>query len=230
MNEVTLYCGLNSYAGRLRPWLTQHQRGSAGRWILTILWCPQIVIGHLLTRDGVRVMKGHYSCVWPQHWVCAKFVRAIWIIREGRGQEGNVIRLRVTPALVKLSMPKGEVLQPEDLPHTILFDVLILVYATFPPLHQTAWVRVLDALMGAGRHHASEASFGPAAVVIHVDYALDLGMIEKESVYGAIATSHKRFGEATDVKTLHTLLAIVATAQELDTRVCMVRKEIRHLD
>jgi hypothetical protein len=55
-------------------------------------------------------------------------------------------------------------------------------------------------------------------------------MVEEEAVHGTVTTSDKRFGEAADIETLHALLAIVATAQELHASVFMVRKEIRDLE
>jgi hypothetical protein len=138
------------YVGRLRLGSTQHQCGCTGRWVLTILRCSQIIIGHLLTRDGMGVVEGYYSRVRPQHGVCAELVWSIRVVWKGCGQERDVVWLGVRPAFVKLGMPEREVLQPEDLPHTVLFDVLILVYAALPPLYQPTWMRVLDAFMRAG--------------------------------------------------------------------------------
>lgn len=46
---------------------------------------------------------------------------------------------------------------------------------------------------------------------------------------GAIATSYKLFGETADIQSFNTFFAIVTTAQELDTRVWVVGKEISNL-
>lgn len=157
-------------------------------------------------------MEGHHTRVWPEHWVWTQLVRAIWILWEGRGHEWDVVWLGVRPAFVELGMPEREVLEPEDLPYTILLDVFVFIYATFPPLYQPTWVGVLDAFMGARGHHAPEASFGPRAITIYVDDALYLRVIEEEAVHRAVATSYKGFGKATDIQPLHTLLPIVTTA------------------
>lgn len=120
-------------------------------------------------------------------------------------------------------MPKREVLQPEDLPRAILFDILILVDTSFPPLYKAARVCVLDALVGTGGHHASEATFSAGALRIDVYDTLDLRMVEKEAMYRAITAIDERFGEAANIQALDTLLAIVAAAEELNAGVGMVR-------
>lgn len=125
-------------------------------------------------------------------------------------------------------MPEREVLQPEDLPRAILLDVLVLIYASFPPLDQPSGMRILDALVGAGRHHAAETAFGSSTFDINVDNALDLRVIEKEAVNWAISAVHEGFRESIDVETLDALLAIVAAAEELDTGIGVVRVELSH--
>lgn len=114
------------------------------------------------------------------------------------------------PAFVELGVPEREVLEPEDLPHAILLDVLILIYAAFPPLYQPAWVRIFDTLVRTSRHHAPEAPLGARAIAVHIDNALNLGMVEKEAMYGTIAASYEGFGEAINVKTFYAFLAIIA--------------------
>lgn len=54
-------------------------------------------------------------------------------------------------------------------------------------------MRVFDALMGAGRHHAAETTLRAAAIVAYVDDTLDLGMIEKKAMYWAVSTFHEGF-------------------------------------
>ena len=175
------------------------------------------------------VVERHNTRIRPQHRMITQNVRPIRIIWIGRREKGHVVGLRVCPALLKRRMPERKVLQPEDFPHAVLFDVLILVYAALPPLYQPTRVCVLDAIVGAGRHHAPEATFGSRAVYIDVDYALHLGVIEQETVYGAIATGYEGFGETADVKTLDALFAIVATSEELNARVRVVGVELGNL-
>ena len=74
-------------------------------------------------------------------------------------------------------MPERKVLQPEDSPRAILLDVLILIYTSLPPLYKATGVRVLNAFVGTGGHHAAEAAFGSGAFSVNVDNALHLGMI-----------------------------------------------------
>jgi hypothetical protein len=77
-------------------------------------------------------------------------------------------------------------------------------------------------LVGARAHHAGEPTLGSGAILVHVDDALHLRVIEKEAVYGAIATCNEGFGKAPNVETLHTLLAIVAAAKEFDAGIGVV--------
>jgi hypothetical protein len=88
---------------------------------------------------------------------------------------------------------------------------------------------VLDAFVRAGRHHAPKASFGSCALGVHVDDALHLWMVEKEAVDWSVAASYERLREAADVQALDTLFAIVATAQEFDAGIRVVRVELRDL-
>jgi hypothetical protein len=126
-------------------------------------------------------------------------------------------------------MPEGEILQLEDLPDSVLFDVLILVETAFPPLDETAGMRVLDAFMGPGAHESSEATAGSCPVAGDVDYVLHLGVIEEEAMDGAISSVYKAFCETTKIKPLHSVLASVPPSNELDEGVGIVGKEIDDL-
>jgi hypothetical protein len=213
----------------LRFRLAKCQRRGTGACILAKLRRAQVIVCHLLTRDGMFVVKRHDTRVRPKHRMIAKLIRAIRILGEGRGQKGHVVGLGVRPSFLERRMPEGEVLQPEDLPHAILLDIFVLIDASFPPLYEPARVRVLDALVGTGRHHAAETALCTCTLGVHVDDALDLRMVEQEAVYRAIAAGHKCFGEAANVETLHAFFAIVAAAEELNARVRMVGIEVGNL-
>lgn len=133
------------------------------------------------------------------------------------------------PPLFEGRVPEGEVLQPEDLPHSILFDVFVLVYTTFPPLHQAARVCVFDAIVGTGRHHAPEATFGSGAFCVDVDNALHLWMIEKKPMHRTIASGYEGIREATDIESLNALLAIVSASEELNACVRVIGVEVGDL-
>lgn len=138
----------------------------------------QIVVCNLLTSDGMSVVERHNAGIRPEHWI---FTQNIWsegILREGCFREWHVIRFGVGPTFVKGRMPKGKILESENLPNAVFFDVLVLVHAAFPPLYQAARVCVLDAFVCAGGHHAAEATLCASAFCIDVDYALHLRVIE----------------------------------------------------
>lgn len=138
----------------------------------------QIIVGNLLAGNGMSVVKRHNAGIRPEHWV---FTQNVWpngILWKRCLGEWHVIWLGVRPTFVKGRMPKGKILESEDLPHTILFNVLVLVHTTFPPLHQAAGVCVLDTLVCAGGHHAAEAALCMCALCIDVDYALHLRVIK----------------------------------------------------
>jgi hypothetical protein len=174
-------------------------------------------------------MEGHNARIRPQHRMITQNIRPIRVIRVRRGEEGHVVGLRVRPALLERRVPEREVLQPEDLPNAVLFDVLILVYAALPPLYQPAGVRVLDAVMGASGHHAAKATLRSRAVCVDVDDTLHLWMVEQKAVNGAIAAGYEGFREAADVETLDALFAMVAAPKELDARVRMISVELGDL-
>jgi hypothetical protein len=174
-------------------------------------------------------VEGYNARIRPQHRMIAQDIRPIRVIRVRRGQERHVVGLRVGPAFLERRVPERKVLQPEDLPHAVLLDVLVLVYATLPPLYQPTWVRVLDAFVGAGGHHAAEATLRSRAVCVDIDDALHLRVVEEEAVNGPIAASYEGFREAADVETLDSLFAMVAASEELDARVRMVGVELGNL-
>jgi hypothetical protein len=90
-------------------------------------------------------------------------------------------------------------------------------------------VCVLDAVVGAGGHLTPEATFCSPAVWIDVDYALHLGVIEEEAVYGSIAPGYEGVREAADVQALDAFFAIITASQEFDARVRVVGVELGDL-
>ena len=48
------------------------------------------------------------------------------------------------PTFLKLAMPEWEVSVAEKLPDSVLFDILVLVKTTFPPLGMTPWMGLND--------------------------------------------------------------------------------------
>lgn len=48
------------------------------------------------------------------------------------------------PTALKLGVPEREVPVPEQLPHAILLEVLVLVEPALPPLYVTARVSLVD--------------------------------------------------------------------------------------
>ena len=191
--------------------------------------CPQIVIGNLLACDGVLVMERHDTRIRPEHWVIAQNVRPVRICGVGLREKRHVVRLGMRPAFFERRMPKGKVLQSEDFPHTVLFDIFVLIYPAFPPLYQTARMCVLDAVMGASRHHAAEATLCTCAFIVDIDDALHLWVIEEEAMDRTVTSSYEAFREAANIEALYALFAIVATTEELDTRVRVVGIEIGNL-
>jgi hypothetical protein len=206
----------------LRLWFAELQRRSAGACILTILGRAQVIVSYRLARNGVLVVERHHTRIRPEHRVFAQLIGPIRVVGIRRRQERHVVGLGVRPALLKGRVPEGEVLQAEDLPHAILLDVLILVDAALPPLYEAPRMCVLDALVGARRHHAAEAALRARALGVYVDDALNLRVIKQEAVHGAIAAGDEGFGETADVQPLYALFAIVAAAEEFDTGVWMV--------
>jgi hypothetical protein len=174
-------------------------------------------------------MKGHNPGIRPEHGVLAEFVRPIWIVRIRRRKERHIVGLCMRPTLLESSMPEGKVFQPENLPHAALLDVLVLIDAALPPLYQSTWVRVFDALVSAGRHHTPKTPLGACTLGVHIDDALDLRVVEEEAVDRPVAPVHEGLSEAADVKASDTIFAVVATAEELDARVGMVREQFSNL-
>jgi hypothetical protein len=175
------------------------------------------------------IMKRHNPGIRPEHGVIAEFVRPVWILRIRRRKERHIVGLRMRPTLLESSVPEGKVFQPEDLPHAALLDVLVLIDAALPPLYQSTWVRVFDALVSAGRHHTPKTPLGACTLGVHIDDALDLRVVKEEAVDRPVTPVHEGFSEAADVKASDTIFAVVATAEELNARVGMIRVELSNL-
>lgn len=109
-------------------------------------------------------MERNNTRVRPHHRLIAKIVWPIWIFWVRFRRKRYIVRFGMRPALLELRMPEWEVLQPEDLPYTIFFDVLVLINATFPPLHESTGMCIFDALMCASGHLATETTFRSRAI------------------------------------------------------------------
>ena len=205
------------------------QRWLGGAGILPIVRSSQVIIRHLLSRDGMGIMEWDNSCIWPEHRLFDELVRPVRILWIECAEERHVIRLRVCPTLLEGRVPEWKVFQFPNLPDAIFLDIFVLVNAAFPPLHDAAWVCVGDTFVCTSLHHAPKPAFGMDAILIHVDDALNLGVIEEEAVDWSIATCHKCFGEAANVETLHPTLAQKAPSEELDIGIRVVGIEISYL-
>lgn len=175
------------------------------------------------------IVERYNAGIRPEHRMIAKLVRPCWILWICFGHKRHIVGLCVRPALFERAMPKWKVLQSEDFPSTLLLNVLVFIYASFPPLYQSTRVRILDALVRARGHHATKASFGSDATGINVYDALDLRMIKQETMHGSIATLHKVLCKAPDVQSLNALFAIVAATKELDAGIGVVGKKVSNL-
>jgi hypothetical protein len=167
-------------------------------------------------------VKRNNAGIRPKHRVLTQNIRPEGIFWECRLGKGHVVWLGVRPTFVKRRMPKGKVFQSENLPHSVLLDVLVLVHTSLPPLYQAARVGVLDAFVCAGGHHTAETALCPSAVCIDIDYALHLRVVEEKAVNGAVATSHKHLSETADVEALNARFAIVATSKKFNAGVRVV--------
>jgi hypothetical protein len=127
-------------------------------------------------------------------------------------------------------MPEREIFQLEDLPDAALLDIFIFVEAAFPPLDETARMRVCDTIVGSGGHQSSEATAGSGPVAGDANHVFHLGVIEQEAVGGAILSVDEAVCKSLDVKPLHSFLVSVSAPNEFDEGIWMFCKEIDDLD
>ncbi len=126
-------------------------------------------------------------------------------------------------------MPEWEILELENLPDAVLFDVLILIDAAFPPLHEASGVRVFDAFVSAGGHEGSETPVGTVTRGSYGDHVLHLGVVEKEAVDWSISAIDEPLRETVDIQPLDTCFAAVSAADEFHESIGMISKEIDYL-
>lgn len=175
-------------------------------------------------------MERNNPRVRPQHQLLHNLIWTRIILRIRLYIKRNELpNLFIAPSPREIRMPEREILQLEDLPDAIFFDIFILVQPAFPPLDETAGMCFCDAFVGSGAHESSETTTGSGSVAGDVDYVLHLGVIEEEAVDGAISPVDKAVCKSLDVKPPHSLLASVSAPNELDEGVWMVGKEINNL-
>lgn len=126
-------------------------------------------------------------------------------------------------------MPKGKVPIPKQPPHAALLDVLVLVQPALPPLDVAPRVRLVDALVRAGRHEGAHAHPGVRPGAVDVDNVLHHGVVEEEAVDGPVAALDEEVLEPAQVQPPDARLAAVPRAEELDVGVGVVGEEVYHL-
>jgi hypothetical protein len=78
-------------------------------------------------------MEWNHTSVRPQREILKELIGAKWVCRELFLEQGNEV-LCLFPTQFKRSMPERIITKSENLPHTILQNVFIFIYSTFPPL------------------------------------------------------------------------------------------------
>lgn len=126
-------------------------------------------------------------------------------------------------------MPERKVSIPEQLPYPSFFDILILIHPALPPLHMSAGVRLIHALVCAGAHERTHADPRVRPGRVHVDNVLHHGVVEKKAVYGTIAPLDEYVLESSLVEALDTFLAAVAGTKEFYIGVGVVGEEVDDL-
>jgi hypothetical protein len=210
--------------------LRQSQSWQCGRYILPKFWRSQIIFLDHLSSNRMRVMEWNDSCIWPQHQLFHNLIRAQRALgKDLRIKRNEFPNLLVAPSSAEVGMPKWEVLQLPDLPHPVLFDILILVDTAFPPLDEAAGVGILDALVGSSTHQCTETPFGMVSIWCDVDNVLHLGVVEEEAVDGTVASLYEMTCESSNIESLHSLLFPVTASDELNEGIWIVRIEIDDL-
>ena len=126
------------------------------------------------------------------------------------------------------------VVQNQDPPFAIFFDVLVLVDSAFPPLAgdmvTRGWgVLVQCRFVQTSLHERSCPDLGMEAVRIDIDDFLELGMVQEKPVVGTIATTYETGLEIVNVKPLHAFRAPVYSPVEHDRRLFFRREQSVHL-
>lgn len=125
-------------------------------------------------------------------------------------------------------MTQEEASRPEQLPDSILFDILVLVQSALPPLRMTSRMLFLDALVSPRSHEGTKSTPG-VRFGVAVDDVLHHGVIEQEAVHGAVASLDEVLLEPALVEAADALLATVSRPQELDICIGMVGIHVNDL-
>jgi hypothetical protein len=176
-------------------------------------------------------MEWNNPRIRPQHQLLHNLIWTERTLRVNLGIQRNELSdLLVAPASGEIRMPQWEILQLPDLPDTVLFDVLILVDATLPPLDEATGVSILDAFVGSGAHECTEASLSMVSIGGDIDDVLHLGVVEQKAVDRTVASIYEVAGESSDIKSLHSLFVPVSASNELNKGFRIVRIKIDDLD
>lgn len=176
-------------------------------------------------------MKRHNPRVWPQHQLLHNLIRARLILGIRLSIKRHKLpNLLIPPSPIEICMPEGKVFEFKDLPDAVFFDVFVFVEAAFPPLDEAARVRFGDGFVRSCGHECTETTKGTGPVGGNVDYVLHLGVVEEETVDGAISSFDKAVCEAADVQSVDSFFLSVSTSNEFNEGVWVVGKEVDDLD
>jgi len=138
----------------------------------------QLIRRQLLPRNRMRIMKRHNLRIRPQMIILHKLIWTRRILRKSLFRKRHILRLRIRPSSVKVSVILRSIIHPPNLPFSRLgvADVLVLVDAVFPPLGGEVGEFGLR-FVGASLHEAAEPGFCAGTVGGDVNYVLELEMV-----------------------------------------------------
>ena len=183
----------------------------------------------MLTRNWVSVMKRYDFCIRPHHPCFNQLIWSLWILGIRLRQEWHVIWLGVAPSFFEIRVPEREVSEAKRLPNPILFDVLVLVDSSFPPLPEASWMLMCDAGVRSSGHESPHPTPSPSPLLVDIDDLLHHGVIEQVSKYRTIPSFGKFVPKSVDVETFDTFLLPISTTQEFYESVWVIGEEINHL-
>src|SRR5579859_816946 len=115
--------------------------------------------------------------------------------------------MTLRPSFFKGRVPEWMVVQNQDSPFAVFFDVTVLVDTSFPPLARDMVTRgrivfVERRFMKTSLHQCPGPDLGMEPVVIDVDNFLELRMVQEKPIVGAVTTSYEACLEVVNVKPL----------------------------
>ncbi len=118
-------------------------------------------------------------------------------------------------------MPERPVLQPLDLPDSVLVDVAVLVEPAFPPLVEgdLAGEGLLGRFVQPGLHHAPETALRRGEVVGDGDDVLELRVVQEEPEDRPVVPLHEPASEPLNVEPVDARPALVQAPAEVDLAV-----------